>query len=50
MMQLIGNLASRCDYHGGWLIGLEVNRLRGLAGEGGRDTLERNCVEFRFNV
>ena len=40
MIRLIGNLARVCDYSNSWLIGIEVSKVNGLVGEGGRYSLD----------
>jgi hypothetical protein len=48
MMRLIGDISRRCKYMGFWLIGLEVDHLRGLAGEHGSEVIDaENCISSK---
>ena len=40
IIRLIGELAQSCGYSGAWLIGLEISRVKGFAGEGGSYSLD----------
>jgi hypothetical protein len=48
MMWLIGDISKRCQYRGSWLVGLEVDHLRGLTAEHGSEVIDsENCISSR---
>jgi hypothetical protein len=46
IVRLIGSMAEKVDYHGSWLVGLEVDKLQGLSGATGGVTLDSVCHSY----
>jgi hypothetical protein len=48
MIRLIGAMAKKVEYQGGWLVGIEIDNLQGISGAIGGVTLD--CMNYSHNA